>query len=235
MTSANTTSVYSAYIPSYSPFQRTYTPDPLPTDYQQGMNLDNGSLMVDSTYLQAQQSLEDVLALGLTYDDLIAEGMHPVFLDQLFARIKSQSSPNSSRENSVPKPTATPDPFLAPKQPIPVKPIPQQRLISDVDNFLDNLEPSISSPNRNDDSKKRGPPSNTPHHPPKRRAFGLAPPKKLIIDISDDEDDDDDDDNDDNDTDKPSPVLNPRRGIVKIPERPTLTQYVITRRNIADL
>jgi hypothetical protein len=187
-------------------------------------------------YLQAQQSLEDVLALGLTYDDLIAEGMHPGFLDQLFARIKPQSSSNTSRETSLPQPTATPDPFQSPQHPIPLKAISQQRLVSDVDNFLDNLEPSISTPRGSDDSKKRGLSSDTAIHPPKRRAFGLLPPKELVIDVSDDDEDDDghSEHGDDNYYAKPPTLSKPLRPVVKITERPALTPKVLALTSTAD-
>jgi hypothetical protein len=193
-------------------------------------------------YLQAQQSLEDVLALGLTYDDLIAEGMHPRFLDQLFSRIKPQSPSNTSRETSLPQPTATPDPFQSPQHPIPVKAISQQRLVSDVDNFLDNLEPSISTPRDGDNSKKRGLSADTAIHPPKRRAFGLLPPKELVIDVSDDDDDDDEEDHhhhhsehgSDNHYAEPPTLSKPLRPVVKITERPALTQKVLTLTSTAD-
>lgn len=196
-------------------------------------------MIVEATYLQAQQSLEDVLALGVTYEDLIAEGMHPVFLDQLYARIKLQSPPNTSRENSLPQHTATPDLFQSPQQPIPVKAIPHQSLASDVDQFLDNLESSISTPKGGEESKKRGLSSDTVIHPPKRRAFGLVPPRELVIDVSDDDDydDDDDDDGDDEDEDEdnePAPVRKPHQQVVKIPERPALSQKVMVPRVIAE-
>jgi hypothetical protein len=191
-------------------------------------------LIIDPKYLQAQQSLEDILAMGLTYDDLIAEGMHPLFLNQLYARIKSQSPMNTPpRTNSFPPLTGTPDPFQAPQQPIPIKPIAQHpTLTSDVDNFLDNLVPSISTSNGNDGSKKRGLTSDTVIHPPKRRAFGLEPPKTLVIDVSDDEEDEEDDgEENDHENSTPAPVVKPpSRPVVKIseriPERPTLTQQV---------
>ena len=168
--------------------------------------------------------------MGLTYDDLIAEGMHPVFLNQLFSRIKSQSPMNTPpRTISFPPPTGTPDPFQVPQQPIPIKPIAQHStLTADVDNFLDNLVPSISTHNGSDDSKKRGLSSDTVIHPPKRRAFGLAPPKQLVIDVSDDDEDDEDDgeENEDEKSTRAPVVKPPPRPVVKIPERPTFKQQV---------
>ena len=169
--------------------------------------------------------------MGLTYDDLIAEGMHPVFLNQLFVRIKSQSPMNTPpRTDSFPPSIRSPDPFQAPQQPIPIKPIARHTtLTDDVDNFLDNLVPSISTPNGSNDSKKRGLSSDTEIHPPKRRAFGLAPPKQLVIDVSDDDEDDEDDDGEEQEdkNSTPAPVVKPPpRPVVKIPERPTLTQQV---------
>ena len=166
--------------------------------------------------------------MGLTYDDLIAEGMHPVFLNQLYSRIKSKSAINTPpRTNSFPPPIGTPDPSQAPQQPILIKPIAQHPILAaDIDNFLDNLVPSISTTNASDDSKKRGLPSDTSIHPPKRRAFGSAPPKQLVIDVSDDEDGDDDDESDDRNS-TPAPVFKPPpRPVVKIPERPAFTQRV---------
>jgi hypothetical protein len=80
-----------------------------------------------------------------------------------------------------------------------------------VDNFLNNLEPSLSS--NGEDSRKRRLAPEPEFHPPKRRAFGLAPPRELVIDISDDDDEIEE-----------SPK--PRRPQIKIPERPTLTQQV---------
>jgi hypothetical protein len=183
-------------------------------------------LIIDPKYREAQQSLEDLLAMGLTYDDLIAEGMHPVFLNQLYTRIKSQSPMNTPlHANSFPPLTGTPDLFQAPQQPVPIKPIEHPTLIADVDNFLDNLAPSISTSNGGDGSRKRGLSSDTVIHPPKRRAFGLAPPKQLVIDVSDDDDDDGEENDDENS--RPTPMIKPTpRLVVKISERPTLTQQV---------
>lgn len=171
--------------------------------------------------------------MGLTNDDLIAEGMHPEFLNQLYARIKLQSHTHTSpRTSSIPPSTGTPDPPQAPQQLIPIKPIAQHpTLIADVDNFLDNLVPSISTPNGSENSKKRGLSSDNVIHPPKRRAFGLAPPTQLVIDVSDDEDEDEDDEDDGeekkDENSTPAPVIKPPpRPVVRIPERPPLTQQV---------
>jgi hypothetical protein len=181
-------------------------------------------LIVESKYVQAQQSLQEVLALGVTYDDLIAEGMHPKFLDQLFARIKLPSPQTDSRAPSVPLPTASPDPAQMPLQrPIPMQSAAQSKPSDvDVDNFLDTLEPSISAPNDGNGSKKRGLPIDSSTQIPKRRAFGLVPPKELVIDVSDDEDDEEEDE-----VKKPqAPNVKAHPRPVKIPNRPALTQQV---------
>jgi hypothetical protein len=131
--------------------------------------------------------------------------MHPAFLNQLFAQLNLQSPQLASRPPSVPYHTATPDIIHTPT-PL----IPQKVIATDVDNFLNTLEPSLSS---NGDSRKRRLAPEPDFNPPKRRAFGLAPPRELVIDISDDDDDVEE-----------SPK--PRRPQVKIPDRQALTQQV---------
>jgi len=164
--------------------------------------------------------------MGLTFDDLVSEGMHPIFLKQLFARLNAQSPHVAT---STPQPTATPEPLLYQQPTIVDKP----DLASDVENFLEALEPTISSPpNGNDDSKKRTLSSDfVSHHPPKRRAFGLVPPRELVIDVSDDDESDeegtDEDDEETINIKKPSPLPKPAaRPFVKIPERPPLRKHV---------
>jgi hypothetical protein len=193
--------------------------------------------MVDPTYLQAQQSLQEVLALGVTYDDLIAEGMHPAFLSQVFARINAPSPRISSRAVSVPHSIATPD--ILPTLPLPqtsTPTIPLQEEIParvtplevDVDSFLDALEPAITNRNGNDESRKRDHLLHRRNHPPpKRRAFGLISPRQLVIDVSDDDSGSDDSDDSDDEPQEPIPLQKPRA--VKIPDRPQLTQKVTSR------
>lgn len=160
--------------------------------------------------------------MGLTFDDLISEGMHPIFLNQLFARLNAQTPHPAT---STPQPPDTPEP-LDDQHTSPQTTIADQIAVaSDVDNFLDALEPTISSPpNGNDDSKKRSFSSNSASHPPpKRRAFGLVPPRELVIDVSDD---DEDDEEDEIDVKKLSPPKPPPRPLVKIPDRPALRKKV---------
>jgi len=77
-----------------------------------------------------------------------------------------------------------------------MQPNPQQLdLSTQVDTFLDNLEPTISTSNGGDETKKRVFSSEHTPQPAKRRAFGRAfgiavRPSELVIDISDDESDD---------------------------------------------
>jgi hypothetical protein len=194
-------------------------------------------LIVESTYLQAQQTLQEVLALGVTYDDLIAEGMHPAFLNQVFARINAPSPRISSRAVSVPQSIATPDILPTPQLPqtsTPTIPVPLEvparitPLEVDVDNFLDALEPEIKNRNGNDESKKRDHLLDRHHHhPPKRRAFGLTSPRQLVIDVSDDDSDSDDSDDDEKDDAPQEPITIQKPRAIKIPERPQLTQQVL--------
>ena len=167
-----------------------------------------------------------MLALGVTYDDLIAMGVHPVFLDQLFALIKPQSPIISPQQmSSLPQPTAATDTFKRQEHslPIQIKPIAQPTdIVADVDKFLDNLKPTISTPNTGEDSKKRGLPSHTSDQPCKRRAFGSKPPKELVIDISDDEDED-----------NPPALVEPAPP-VKFSNRPSLKQQVSIPGSLAD-
>lgn len=184
--------------------------------------------MVDSAYVQAEKSLQDILALGLTYEDLIAEGMHPAFLDRLFARLQLQSPPLNSRPGSVSRSIATPElPMLPPESTLTHN---LSTASNDVDNFLNTLETSISTPPTIGDegSKKRVASSDIPTHPPKRRAFGVRPPRALVIDISDDDSSDGEEDNEGGPADEPpkQPVRSNSK-IVKIPERPALTQQVL--------
>lgn len=154
-------------------------------------------ISVDHSEVEAERSLEDLLIMGMTYDDLVAEGMHPGFLDQLFARVRSRSPSRTPLSASViPPQPPTPDPFLRPKHPIPIKPNGQHPdLSAQVETFLDNLEPTISTSKGGDETKKRGFSSEQPAQPAKRRAFGRAfgvavRPSELVIDVSDDESDD---------------------------------------------
>jgi hypothetical protein len=184
--------------------------------------------MVDSAYVQAEKSLQDILSMGLTYDDLIAEGMHPAFLDQLFSRLQLQSPRVNSRAASVPRLIATPDPPLT--TPPPPAPIPTNTFstaFTDVDNFLDTLETSISTPPIGDEgSKKRVASSEVPLHPPKRRAFGLRSPRALVIDISDDDSSDGENNEEEVADEQPKEPVKSNYKIVKIPDRPALTQQV---------
>jgi hypothetical protein len=154
-------------------------------------------MSTDRADVEAEKSLEDLLTMGMTYDDLVAEGMHPGFLDQLFARFRSRSPSRTPRSASViPPQPPTPDPFLAPKHPIPIKPNGHRPdLSAQVETFLDNLEPTISTSNGGDETKKRRFSSEQAAQPAKRRAFGRAfgvavGPNELVIDVSDDESDD---------------------------------------------
>lgn len=195
----------SGYYPSYAPPPAYSDPQAINID-DQGITAGNNLKQVESTHQQAQQLLQDVLALGLTYDDLLAEGMHPAFLDQLFARLHLQSPRLVSRAPSVPHSTATPDIQYS------TPPITQKTLDAEVESFLNNLEPVLPTSNGKGHKKRRYPDNDT--HPPKRRAFGLAPPAELVIEISDDDDDG-----------EHSPVKPTRHN--RIPDRPTLTQEVV--------
>jgi hypothetical protein len=189
------------------------------------MNLKPKSLIVESTYFQAQQSLEEVLGMGLTFDDLVAEGMHPVFLKQLFARLNPYSPHPVA--TTTPQPIDTPEPVHDQQRSPQTATIAEKSdFTSDVENFLETLEPTMSSPaNGNDDSKKRTLSSDSVSHPPKRRAFGLVPPRELVIDVSDD---DEDDDEDETAVKKPAPLPKPQsRPLAKISKRPPLKKKVL--------
>ena len=180
----------------------------------------------------------------MTYDDLLSEGLHPKFLDSLFAQIHSPSIPPLDQplnnQNNLPASTS-----ISPerKTHTPMTATDSPSIITDVENFLHTLEPSI--PQTEKHPKKRTGHGIIPI--PKRRAFGLNTPKELVIDISDDDDDDDNDNDDggkgDDDVhlERPSkPSLPPPKGedtplvqpssssrrIVKIQDRPTLKQKV---------
>ena len=184
--------------------------------------------MVDPAYVQAEKSLQDILAMGLTYDDLIAEGMHPAFLDQLFARLQLQSPRINSRATSVPRSIATPEAPVTTTQPTISLPSNQSSTAStDVENFLDALETSMSTPAFSDEgSKKRIARSEISGHPPKRRAFGLRSPRALVIDISDDDSSDGDEKENEIGDERPKEPVRSTSRIVKIPERPALSQQV---------
>jgi len=162
--------------------------------------------------------------MGLTYDDLIAEGMHPVFLNQLFARLELQSPRLNSRQASVSRSIATPElPTLPPESILNHN----SSTSTDVDNFLNTLETSISSPTMGDErSRKRGASSDMPTHPPKRRAFGVRPPRALVIDISDDDSSDEEDNEEELGDAQPKEPIRSNSKIVKIPDRPALRQQV---------
>ena len=151
----------------------------------------------------------------MNYDDLISEGVHPVFLSQLFARLQPHSPQLPLRSQSIPLSNATPEPPQL-RQPPPA-PVTNTGIAADVDNFLDTLEPTINH-------KKRRPQEDIKTSPPKRRTFG-APQKQLVIDVSDDEDAS----SNDSGEEKPEPKLEPRKPVrptVRIPDRPSLKQQV---------
>ena len=182
-------------------------------------------MIIESKYTEAERSLQRILESGLTYDDLIAEGLHPSFLERVFARI--QSPKIEPRPPSLPR---APDPHFPvldakSKPPSPENTPSDSPIMAAVENFLHTLEPSITT-NGKDALKKRG--GNSGSGPaPKRRAFGLDPPKELVIDVSDDSDDA---------AEPAKPVKNakgppvqpqPSRRIVKITNRPQLKQKVV--------
>ena len=170
----------------------------------------------------------------MTYDDLLSEGLHPKFLDTLFAQIHSPSIPPSDPPpNNLPASTSTPTlrtTSISPEKETGTPKADSPSIITDVENFLHTLEPSI--PQNDKHPKKRTGQGVIPT--PKRRAFGLNTPKELVIDISDD--DESDDAVNPEPPSKPSlpkrevtPQLQPSsssRRIVKIPDRPTLKQKV---------
>lgn len=203
----------SGYYPPYSPFEQSYTPETPQEDYG---TLSREFVDVESTYAKGQQFLEELTAMGVTQEELLNEGMHPIFLKQLYSRIQPQSPQLPLRSTSVSLIPVTPEP--QPQAPQPTQTIqPNDRVAVDVDHFLDALEHSINAPNG---LKKRGPPPET--SAPKRRAFGV-PQKELVIDVSDD--DGDSSEGEAESPQKPEP-LKPVRPNVRIPDRPPLTQQV---------
>lgn len=145
-------------------------------------------MILEYRYTAAEQSLQNILNLGITYNDLLAEGLHPKFLDRLFSRL--QSPQVESRPGSLP---TTPEPIdwgWEPRSPEHRASSKPPSLVADVENFLHTLEPSMSTTQPRGERRKRGGPVTGPT--PKRRAFGLEPPKELVIDVSDDDSEDED-------------------------------------------
>lgn len=102
---------------------------------------------------------------------------------------------------------------------------------TDVDNFLNTLETSLSTRTDNSErSKKRMAPSDVPPHPPKRRAFGLQPSEALVIDISDDDTSDGEDAEEESADEVSTEPAKPTSRIVQIKARPALTHQVPNRR-----
>jgi hypothetical protein len=191
----------------------------------------------DQAEAEAERSLEDVLAMGMTYDDLVAEGLHPAFLDELLARV------NSHPTSTVPMQPSISNPFLPPGHLTPTSlNAPKVDLSLQAETFLDQLRPTISSSNEGDETKKRGPVSELAELPTKRRAFGRAfgvavRPSTLVIDVSDDESDDEEEKRAHLPAIKQPPIpsgpriatppIGPRpRRAVTIPNRPRLTKEV---------
>src|SRR5262245_40053333 len=116
--------------------------------------------MLESRLQQGEQLLQKMLSLGITYDHLLAEGLHSKYLDQLFSRLCSRSS--SQAPPPPPNPLSQSDqPSHLPQPPLPSTATPPQATITpaetlasevttslatDVENFLHTLAPSISSP-----------------------------------------------------------------------------------------
>jgi hypothetical protein len=156
-----------------------------------------GRLMIESKYAAAEQSLHSILNLGITYDDLLAEGIHPGFLDRVYSRLQSprpDSSTNSQRQTPELKAGHLIDTQTSPRRRTSEARTSTEppSLETDVENFLHALEPSIPHAKGQGYEKKRG--SSTTGPTPKRRAFGRHPPKELVIDVSDDDSDDGSDD-----------------------------------------
>ena len=137
---------------------------------------------------KGSQYLQSILSMGLTYDELLAQGMHPLFLDQLFSRLNKQ--PQQQRHTS----DAQPERQIPLSQRISAESAPPRPSSTDVDAFLSGLEPTI--PARTNGTKKRqfladNSVRHGPKLPKKRRAFGIASQiQELVIDISDDEEED---------------------------------------------
>jgi len=196
LVSPNPTPSSGDFVSQLIAFPPLVTNEPLHYDKGIGIVTPHGvtsDLFDDQTEAEAERSLEELLAMGMTYDELVAEGMHPAFLHQLLARIKSRSPITSQSPISPPLQSTTPDPFLAPIHTIPNQPAAQPVDLSlQVETFLDNLEPTISTSNGGDETKKRGLNPEHTAQPAKRRAFGRAfgvavRPNELVIDVSDDE------------------------------------------------
>jgi hypothetical protein len=101
---------------------------------------------------------------------------------------------------------------------------------TDVDNFLNTLETSLSTRTENNQgSKKRVAPADVPTQPLKRRAFGLQPSEALVIDISDDDTSDGEEREEESADDLSNEPVKPTSKIVQIKERPALTQQVPNR------
>jgi len=218
-----------------------------PLNYDEGTGILTGhgvtsDLYDDQAEAEAERSLEEVLAMGMTYEELLAAGMHPAFLDQLLARIKSRSPVRTPQSAfALPLQSSTPDPFLPPTHTIPKQPAARPADLSiQVENFLDNLEPTISTANGGDETKKRGLNPEHTAQPMKRRAFGRAfgvavRPSELVIDVSDDESDDGEEIErppikQSTSLPKPGtatpPIISTSRRFVAIPKRPGLTKQV---------
>jgi hypothetical protein len=232
----------SPYFPPYLSFQTTDSPEPILPDPSTSLplphnNNQDGTDGTNNNNNTGGELLQQVLAMGLTYDDLISQGMHPTFLNQLFGRIPSPASQlPSAKEAPPPIPladTTLVDTPLPPHETTPARSATPQIPTPDVDSFLDALEPAMTS---HIPPRKRGPQNGALHHPTKRRAFGLGSPRELVIDVSDDDDDDDDEeDAEPNKESKsgtptvtPAPPLIRRQFSSKPPERRSLKHQVIS-------
>jgi hypothetical protein len=130
---------------------------------------------------EAQESLEDVLAMGLTYADLVQQGMHPEFLSHLFAKL--QSNPDS-RPPSTPPVTRT----SLPQSPFPPQNESKPHTPAEVDQFLQTLAPTLPN-SRNTFNRKRNAPVGKHVHPPTKKPFGASQSAEIFIDVSSDEED----------------------------------------------
>lgn len=134
----------------------------------------------ESAVAKGAEYLQSILSMGLTYDELLAQGMHPLFLDQLFSRINQQPQ------------TSEPQSQIPLSQRISSASVPARPSSTDIDAFLSGLEPSIPLPT-NGTKKRHFLADNTPQapkQPKKRRAFGIDNhPQELVIDVSDDDED----------------------------------------------
>jgi len=159
----------------------------------------------------AQESLEDVLAMGLTYEDLIQQGMHPEFLSRLFAKLQDKASDIGSRPSSVPPPA----PVSQPQSPVPTPTEPENNNVPDVDQFLRHLAPSLTS-SQGRFNKKRTVPRDRIVHPPKKRPFGRSQATEVVIDVSSDEDESNSSEEDKPSTPAAPPPHRPHKSKLKV-------------------